>query len=228
MYRSTLIAVSAIVSATPCAAMAESPRDLLTTAAFQAADKSRALALVAQAITASDRILAARPGDHEATLQRAIAIGYRGKLTRSRSDVRASLTVFKQLATQNPRDAEAQMVIAGWHLGAIDQLGGFVAGAALGARTQAGEVALMRAVTLGGDRAFYPGLAALMQIRKDTDDVPRARRWAEAAVAAQTPTPLDSIMKRAALAMLPALRANDGKAAALLARKLLPFGKLPD
>ncbi|MEE4451243.1 hypothetical protein [Novosphingobium resinovorum] len=232
MYRSTLTAFGAIVApivlAAPTAAHADTPRELLTAAAFQTATKPQALKLVAQAITASEKILAARPGDREATLQRAIAIGYRGKLTRSRSDVRASLDVFQKLAAQNPRDPEAQMVIAGWHLGAVDELGGFLARTALGARTAAGETALAKAVALGGDRAFYPGLAALLQIRNDPNDIALARRWAEAAANGEAATPLDALMKRAALSVLPSLRANNGKAAAEMARKLVPFGKIGD
>jgi len=210
------------------AALADTPRELLTTAAFQAPDKKKALALIGQAIAESDRILVARPGDHEATLQRAIAVGYRAKLTRSRTDARASLAVFQRLAAQNPRDAEAQMVIAGWHLDAIDQLGGLVARTVLGAKAEAGEAALSRALTLGGNRAFYPGLAALMRIRKDEGEVAQARRLAETAAAAPAPTALDAQMKRAALSILPSLRANDGKSAARLSRKLLPFGKIAD
>lgn len=228
MFRPMTIAVATLVAAAPVCAMAETPRELLTTAAFQASTKPKALALVGQAITATDKILAARPGDHEATLQRGIAIGYRAKLTRSRSDARTSLGIFERLAAQNPRDAEAQMVLAGWHLDAIDQLGGTIARTILGAKSNAGEAALSRAVALGGDRAFYPGLAAMMQIRKDPKNVAQARRWAEAAAAAKTPTALDAQMKRAASAILPALRDNDGKAAAAMARKLLPFGRLPD
>ncbi len=228
MYRPTMIAICAMSALMPAAAMADTPRELLTVAAFQTADKSRALALVAQAIAASDRILAGRPGDHEATLQRGVAIGYRAKLTRNLSDARTSLSIFERLAARNPRDAEAQMVIAGWHLDAIDQLGGFMARTVLGAKAQAGDAALARAVALGGDRAFYPGLAAMMHIRKNHGNVAQARRWAETATAAPTPTPLDTMMKRAAIAILPALRANDGKMAAKLARRLLPFGKLAD
>jgi hypothetical protein len=220
--------MAALFAMGPAAALADTPRELLTAAAFQAPDKDKALALIGQAITASDRILAGRPGDHEATLQRGIAIGYRAKLTRSRSDARASLGIFEGLAAKNPRDAEAQMVIAGWHLDAIAQLGGFMARTVLGARTQVGEAALNRAVALGGDRAFYPGLGAMMRIRLDHGDVAEARKWAEAAATAPTPTPLDTLMKRNALAILPALRASDGRKAAALARKLLPFGKLAD
>ncbi|MFC0202818.1 hypothetical protein [Novosphingobium soli] len=223
-----MIALSPLLAACPSVASADTPRELLTTAAFQTTDKGRALALIGQAIAGSERILTTRPRDREATLQRAIAIGYRGKLTRSRSDVRASLEQFERLAAEDARDPEAQMVIAGWHLGAIDQLGSLLARTALGAKAKVGETALNRAVTLGGHRAFYPGMAALLQIRNDHADVARARRWAEAAAAAQTPSVLDMQMKRAALAILPALQANDGKKAAMLARKLLPFGRLPD
>lgn len=228
MLRATGIAAFALVAVSAPAARAETPRELLTAAAFQAPTKARALALVQQAISLSDKILAARPGDHEATLQRGVAIGYRAKLTRSRSDARTSLAIFEGLAARNPRDAEAQMVIAGWHLDAIEQLGSLIARTALGAKSQVGEAALNRGVALGGNRAFYLGLAAMMKIRRDPAAVGDARRWAEAAAAAATPTALDVQMKRAALAILPALRANDGKTAAALARKLLPFGRLPD
>lgn len=226
MYRPAMMVIGALAVAAPAAAMADTPRELLTVAAFQTSAKPRALALVTQAVAASDEILAAHAGDHEATLQRGVAIGYRAKLTRSQSDAKASLAIFQKLAARNPGDAEAQMAIAGWHLDAVEQLGSLLARAGLGARTQAGDAALVRAVALGGDRAFFPGLAALMRIRNDPGDVAQARKWAQAAVDAGAPTPLDALMKRAAASILPALRANDGKAAAAQARKLLPFGKL--
>ncbi|MFC6621225.1 hypothetical protein AB3M93_01260 [Novosphingobium panipatense] len=232
MYRSPLPAFAALVAPiailTPAAAHAQTPRELLTTAAFQTGSKARALDLVGQAILVSERTLASRPEDREATLQRAIAVGYRGKLTRSRSDVRASRDVFQKLAAQNPRDPEMQMAIAGWHLGAVDELGGFLARTALGARASTGKAALAKAVALGGNRAFFPGLAALLQIRNDPGDISLARQWAEAASKASAKSPLDALMQRAALAVLPALRANDGKKAAVLARKLVPFGQLKD
>ena len=218
-----VVAVAALAAPS---AHAETPRELLTMAAFQAPTKAKALALVQQALSASDRILAARPSDHEATLQRGVAIGYRAKLTRSRSDARAALAIFEGLAARNPRDAEAQMVIAGWHLDSIEELGSLVARTALGARGQVGDAALERGVALGGNRAFYAGVGALMKIRRDPGAVAEARRWAELAAAAPAPTPLDVQMKRAAGAILPALRSGDGKGAAALARKLLPFGRL--
>jgi hypothetical protein len=60
------------LSAAP-AALAETPRELLTAAAFQTSDKARALSLIGQAISAADRILMTAPNDHEAVLQRAVA-----------------------------------------------------------------------------------------------------------------------------------------------------------
>ncbi|WP_237713905.1 hypothetical protein [Novosphingobium sp. Rr 2-17] len=219
--------MSAVIALAPATAMAETPRQFLTAAAFEAPNKARALALVGQAIGAADRILATDPGDREAMLQRAVAIGYRGKLTGSGKDVRASLPVFERLVAQNPRDAEAQIVLAGWHLGAVDELGGFLARTALGARSQVGETALARAVALGGNRAFYPGIAAMLQIRRDPKDLTVARKWAEMAAAAPTPTSLDALVKRSVMALLPALRANDAKKAADLAHQFLPFGRLP-
>ena len=173
------------LSAAP-AALAETPRELLT-AAFQTSDKARALSLIGQAISAADRILMTAPNDHEAVLQRAVAIGYRAKLTRSRADARSSLSAFEALAARNPRDAEAQMVIAGWHLDAIDQLGSFIARTVLGAKEQVGEAALGKAVALGGNRAFYSGLAALMRIRADHNDVAGALALAERAANAPAP-----------------------------------------
>jgi hypothetical protein len=224
--RGYVIAAAACASLAPLPALADTPREILTVAAFQTADKGAALALIHRAIAAADAILAKSPGDHEATLQRGIGIGYRAKLTKSRTDAQTSLKIFEGLAAKDPRDAEAQMVVAGWHLDAIDQLGGFIARTVLGARRTMGDAALDRAVALGRNRAFFPGLAAMMTIRQDSDDVDSARKLAEAAIAAPAVTPLDQLMKRNAAAILPALRANNGKAAAELSRKLLPFGRL--
>ncbi|PTQ10802.1 hypothetical protein CLG96_10395 [Sphingomonas oleivorans] len=218
------VAVAAMLAATPV--LAAKPREILMAAAFQTSDRKAALAEVGRAIEAADAILAANPRDREAQLQRAIGIGYRAKLTRNRGDAKTSHRMFEALAAADPRDAEAQVAIAGWHLDAIDQLGGMLARMAIGAREGEGLAALDRAVALGGDRAFFPGVASLMRIRADKDDVARARRLAEAAATAPAPTPLDRLMKRNAAALLPALRAHDGKAAAALARELLPFGRL--
>jgi hypothetical protein len=217
-------ALVAILCAAPVAAA--TPREMLTQAAFQTSDKNAALNEVRQAIATAEAQLAARPGDYEAQMQRAAGIGYRAKLTRNLGDAKTSRRLFESLAATNPRDPEAQMLIAGWHLDAIADLGSLIAGAGLGAKRAIGTTALDRAVAMGRNRAFFPGVAALMRIRLDPHDVAGARALAESAASLDTPTPLDRIAKRDAEAVLIPLRAGDGKAAAALARQLLPFGRI--
>ncbi|MET0268908.1 MAG: hypothetical protein ABW173_00650 [Sphingomonas sp.] len=196
----------------------------MTAAAFQARDKSAALAQIAQAQAQAEAELRAKPGDREATLVRAMAIGYRAKLTRSKADAVQARRLFEALAASDPRDPQAQMVIAGWHLDSIADVGRMLAGAVLGAKSATGLAALDRSVALGGaSHATYPAIASLMRIRLDPSDVARARQLAETAARAPVVTPLDRIMQRNANALLVPLRAGNGKAASALAVKLLPF-----
>jgi hypothetical protein len=215
-------AAAAMVLAAPVAAA--TPREMLIQAAFQTSDKAQALSLVTQAITQAQAELQANPRDREAFFQHAMAIGYRAKLTRKPADAKASRKMFEQYAAQYPRDPEAQIAIGGWHLDAIAD--GFLAATVLGAKKDIGVAGVDRAAQLGGDRAFFKAFAAMMHIRLDPKNVALARGLAEQAAHGTTPTALDRIGKRDADAMLIPLRAGDGKAAAQLARKLLPFGRL--
>jgi len=65
-----------------------------------------------------------------------------------------------------------------------------------------------------------------MRIRLNPNDVANARNLAEQAAVAPAPTPLDRIAKRAAQQVLIPLRSGDGRTAALLAKKYLPFGRI--
>jgi hypothetical protein len=221
----SVVALLALVGGSS-AAMADTPRDMLTSAAFNAPNKSAALAQIAAAQTAAEAELRAKPGDREATLVRAMAIGYRAKLARVRADAVEARKQFEALAKSDPRDPEAQLIIGGWHLDSINDLGRMMAGAVLGARSADGLAAMDRAVSLGGGQhATYPGIAAMMRIRLDPADVARARQLAEAAARAPATTALDRIVQRNATALLVPLRAGDGKAAAAMANRLLPFAK---
>ena len=217
-------AAVAIVIAAPAAAA--TPREMLIQAAFQTTAKDQALALVTQAIAQAETGLKANPRDRESFFQNAMGIGYRAKLTRKPNDAKASRKMFEQYVAENPRDPEAQIAVGGWHLDAIAE--GFLATTVLGAKKDIGVASLDRAVQFGGDRAFFKGFAAMMHIRLDPKDVALARGLAEQAARGTTATPLDRIAKRDAEALLIPLRSGDGKAAALLARKLLPFGRLAD
>jgi hypothetical protein len=211
---------------TGAAVEAASPRDLLTDAAFAARDKKTALGQINAAKVQADAVLARAAGDREARMAQAMAIGYTARLNRDRGAAVQSRKLFEGLAASAPADPEAQAAVAGWHLDTIDTLGNFMARTVMGANRTAGLAAIDRAAKLGADQAMFPALAAMMRIRLDPADVATARRYAEAAVAAPAPTRIDQIMKRGATQLLTPLRAGDGKAAAALARQLLPFGRI--
>ena len=208
--------------ASPLAAAA--PRETLTKASFEASDKQTALSLIAKGLAEAEAILTANPNDREAQMQRGVAIGDRAHLTRSPGDAKVARRIFEGLLAANPRDPEAHLAIATWHLDTVDA--GFFASTLLGAKKDVGLAELDKAVALGGGRPFFTGFAALMRIRLDPHDVATARALAEEAAAAPAPTALDRIAKHQAQAILIPLRSGDGRTAALLARKLLPFGRL--
>jgi len=214
-----------VLLATPATTLAATPRDTLTQAAFSSGDKATALARIGQAKSAVDAVLARAPADREARLLSAMALGYRAKLNRSRGDAVEAGKLFAALAAANPRDPEAQAAVGAWHLDAVTALGGMMAGVALGAKKAPGFAAMDRAVALGGDRAMFSGLSALLRLALDANDA-HARPLAEAAARGTTPTALDQIMQRAATAVLVPLRAGNTRAAASLAKQLLPFGRI--
>lgn len=201
-------------------------RATLLAAAFQTRDKAQAAAQVAGALKESEAVLARDPANGEAMLQHALAVGYRGKLARKPGDAKQARREFEMLAQRRPRDPEVQMALGGWHLEAVAELGGFLAGSVLGAKKDAGYAAIDRAVALGGNRALFAAYAALIRIRVDPEDVARAAALAQRAQALPAPTAADRVFQQAAARIAVPLRAGDGKAASALARQLLPFGRL--
>jgi hypothetical protein len=216
------VVLSALLVACPCAA--QSAREILTQASFSDDDEASSLRRVAAAYAAAGNMLHRSPDDREALLMRATALGYRAKLTGNRGDAVAARREFEALIAEHPLDAEAQLGLGAWHIGAVKKLGAFVGRAALGAQRSAGFAALDRAVALGGDRAMFPGLVALLRLQLDPRD-PRGKTLAEAAVRAAAPTPIDRIVQRAAVTVLASIRAGDMQATRRLASQLLPFGR---
>jgi hypothetical protein len=217
-----LAALLVPVLAAPAAA--ETPREILVRAAFATTDKTQALSLIDGAMAQCRTLLQRNPADREALLQQALATGYRGQLRRSPGDAKAARDALQSLATAYPRDPEVQVALAGWHLTAVGQLGPFLARAVLGADKQAGFAALDRALALGGNRAFIPAFDALIRLQVEPGDARTPLTLAEQASAAPTPGAVDRIMQRAAVRVAGALRGGDTKAAAALAKQLLPFG----
>jgi hypothetical protein len=223
-FHTPIAAIALVACAT--VAPAASPREDLTRAAFATRDKAQALTLVNQAIAESQATLAQAPNDREARLQQALGIGYRGQLKRSPSDAKTAHSLLQALASADPRDPEAQVAVAGWHLTAVGDLGNFLARTLLSANRDAGFAALDKAVALGGNHAFFAGYAALIRIKLDSSDTATPLRLAQRAMAAPASSPIDRIMQRAAQRIVPLLQAGNGKAAADMAKELLPFGAL--
>ncbi|WP_353205394.1 hypothetical protein [Sphingomonas sp.] len=217
------LAAAALLIA-PASALAESGREQLTQTAFAARDKTVALAQIASVEAAATASLARAPGDSEAQMTRAMAVSYRAKLTHSRSDALTAKAEFEALAAKNPRDAEAQAALGAWHLNAVEALGGFAARAALGARKPIGLVALDRAIALGGGRALFPGLAALLRLAIDPTDA-TAPALLDAASRGATPTTLDRLIQRRAVQMATVVKGGDTRLVQALAKRLLPLGQ---
>lgn len=216
-----LLATVAIVSP----AQAQNARDILMDAAYASPDKATAEARIGRAIAAADAALRRNPRDHEARLQRALAISYRGKLTRTRADLLAARRDFEAVVAAQPRNPEAQLALAGWHLGAVIELGPMMARTVLGARKATGIEALDRSLALGADRASIAAMASLFRIQLDHSDIAGARRLAEAATRAAGGTAFDRLMQRQAATLLVSLRKGNGKASAATAERLMPFGR---
>lgn len=221
MFKLILGAALVCAAAAPAAA---TPRDALAHAAFATADKASALAQIQAVSRETDLVLSKQPNNREAQLIHAMATGYEAKLTRSRTMAIASRALFEGLAARDPRDPEALAAIGSWHVDAVASLGGFLAKAALGANKAVGLAALDRAVALGGNRALFAGVAALLRLQLDPTDK-RAIALCQAAARGSTPTALDVQMQRNAALVVKKL--NGGSAAEIkaLARQLMPLGR---
>lgn len=220
-----ILALLASLGLSPARAAGETARQTLTEAAFFTSDKAAALAGVNAAEAQSLTLLRRNPGDAEAKITRALAASYRAKLINSRGEALAARALFEKLVADDAGNAEAQAALGGWHIEALATLGSMVGRMALGARRNVGLAALDRAVALGGNRAMFAGLAALLRAELDPAD-PHAKSLAEAAVKAPTPTALDRIMQKSAGELLTVMRAGSAAAIKAKSHALLPFGRI--
>lgn len=223
----TAFGMALLLAPQVAAAFPETPRDTLLQASFVDRDKSTALTHVTAVQQATAAALKKAPGDWEAALIQTTATGYRAKLTGSRQEAIVARKQFEALVKRDPRNAEAYLGLGAWHVGAVYRLGRMMSRAALGAQKDVGLASLDRAVALGGGRATFAGLAALLRLELDPGDA-KGRALAEVATRAAAPTRFDRIMQRACTAVLVPLRAGDTKQTRTLAARLLPFGQLPE
>ena len=217
------LTIAAIAVATPAVAQGQSARDLLVQAAFEDRSKPVALARIERARALANAAAARNGDDQDAVVVAATALGYRAKLNGNRGEAIAARRAFEAAVARFPRNAEANVALGAWHIGVIVTYGRIVGRAAVGAQKNVGIAALDRSVALGGNRAMFAGLAALLRLEIDPAD-PRGRALAEQASRAPPPTPIDRYMQRASAAVLGAVRSGDDKQVKALADRLLPLG----
>ena len=203
-------------------AAAQTPRDLIFQSAFGQQTQPLALERVRRAQILAQATVARDPGNEEAAVIAAAAQGYVAKLTGSRSEALKARRLFDAAATRFPRNAEAQLGIGAWHLAVVNRVGRLI-GAVVGASRGRGLAGLSRAVALGRDRAFVPGVAGMMLIETNPADA-QGRAWLEQAARADAATAPDRAIQRAAVQVLALIRAGNASAAQALADRSLPFG----
>ena len=223
LVRAMAIAMFACVGAQGHAA--ETPRELLTLASFQDNDRAGALQRIETARAAAVAQLTRSPANYEAALIQAMAIGYRSKLTGSRSDALDARKRFEQLVRRDPNNAEAQLALGAWHMGALHRLGKMIGSAALGAKRSEGLASLNKAVGLGKGSAFFTGLAGLLRLQSDPNDG-GAIQLIKLASREGAGSRLDLLLRSASRQMLLAIQRGDKRVIRQTASRLLPLGKL--
>ncbi len=201
-----------------------SGRSSLALACFETTNPSRALQLVDAAEHDFDAALAKAPGNNEALLQKATAIGYRAKLTKSGGQAKEARRLFEAAVAREPNNALAWASIAGWHAASVATLGKFIASTVLGAKLDTAmkdfDIALAKDPRNPLNRVFY----AFTLLDLDTGNAPRAAALLREADRLPPRDGIEALTKRGVAEVLPLLDHGDVKGARATARRLLPFG----
>lgn len=197
-----------------------------TVAAFQTTDRKRARELLLAAETDFDAALALQPGNPEALLQKAIAIGYRAKLENNIGLAKQARRNFEALLAKRPNDALVLGALGGWHGEAIATLGKFIAGTALGANAKDGARYYDKAVASPGADPVVPIFYATTLLNLSADNAPKAKALLQRAVKAPPADGFERLMVQNGRAILAPLEKGDVEAAQEAAKRVGPFGSL--
>ncbi len=201
-------------------------RAQLSVAAYQTTDRAKALDLVGTAEKDFDAALAKAPGNVEAQLQKAIAIGYRAKLTKSRTLGKETRARMEAVKAAHPDLALAWAAVAGWHGGAVATLGSFIAGVALGAHAKDAETGFLQAIKLDPNNPVHRTYYAATLLDLDAGNAARAAQVLAPIAALPVHDGFDGLLKKQGIQLLAAIKAGNATAAQALARRLQPFGGL--
>lgn len=201
-------------------------RAALIVASFETLDRDRAKALVDAADHDFDAALALAPNNIEAQLQKATAVGYKGKLAKSPGLAKETRTRMEAVLARDPNYGLAWASLGGWHAAGVTTLGKFLAGTVLGANTKAAisdfETAQAKDPHNPVQTAFY----GLTLLDLGTDNAPRALKLFQGLTRMPTRDAYETQLKAATAPLSLLITSGDVRGAQTLARRLLPFGKL--
>ena len=211
--------------ATP-ASLVLSGRAQLMQAAYLTRDKAQALALIASAEADFDKVLARAPGNGDALFQKAVATGYRAKLTKSAGLGKESRKGFEAWRAAHPENPLGWASVAGWHGGAVATLGGFMASTILGAKAAEVDGGFARALKLAPANPVYRVFYAQTLLDLDKGNAGKAAQLLQGVAQLPAEDAYEALLRAQGVQIAAALKAGDAKAAQALSRRLAAFGTL--
>jgi tetratricopeptide (TPR) repeat protein len=211
--------------ATP-AALVLAGRSQLAIAAYETRDKAQALAQIDRAEADFDAALAKKPGDRDALMQKAVAIGYRAKLTKSPGLGKEAKKRFEAIRAAHPDYALAWSAVGGWHAGAIATLGSFMAGTLLGAKNDEIAPNFAQALKLDPRSPSLRAIYAMSLLDLDRDNALKAANVLNGVGGLPANDGFDALLRAQGVQLFAALKTGDAKAAQALARRLQAFGTI--
>lgn len=211
--------------ATP-ASLVLAGRAQLVSAAYATTDKAAALALVMAAEKDFDAALAKSPALPDALFQKAVAIGYRAKLTRSPGLGKESHQRFEAFRKQYPQLPFGWAAVAGWNAGAITTLGGFLAGTLMGAKASEVDPGFTRAIKLDPTSPIHHTVYAITLMELDRGNAAKAAATLQGVGQLPAKDGYEALLRAQGVQLATALKAGDARAAQALAKRLQAFGTL--
>lgn len=197
-----------------------------TIAVYQTIDARKVRELLMAAERDFDAALALQPGNPEALLQKAIAIGYRAKLENNIGLAKQTRRNFEALLAKRPNDALLLGAMGGWHGESVATLGKFIAGAALGAKESEGLRYFEKAIAAPGADPVVPVFYASTLLNLSADNAPKAKALLQRALRATASDGFEKLLQQNARAILAPLEKGDVKTAQATAKRLSPLGTL--
>jgi hypothetical protein len=211
--------------ATP-ASLVLAGRAQLAVAAYETRDKAAALALVERAEKDFDAALAKAPADATAQLQKAVAIGYRAKLTKSPGLGKEARQRFEAVRDAHPDFSLAWTAVGGWHGGAISTLGNFMASTVMGAKAAEVDRNFGQALKIDPTNPAARALYAQVLLDMDRGNAAKASTILAGIGAMPTHDAVEAFLRDQGVKLAAAIKAGDARAAQALARQQLAFGTL--